>query len=387
MTEIVAINHVHLTDPRISPYLQAINQTDLQMLQKFCAFCRDTSAQQLGLMPRIGVNNLPFHNKFIDLVGASAPTYNPLFADSWSDITDARAKEIEQLILSKNKKLGVFWSGGIDSTCILTAILKNFAASSLELVTVLCTSDSVLENPVFYEKHVKSIFSIANANNTALLNSSDFIIVDGSAADTLLMSMSPSFDVCMSVRQGELLSASWRTNPDTLIDYLGKITQSKTFALWYYETNKTSIESTNVPIETYFDFMWWISFNYDYYNWAVHTWFFMLNHIGINWQEYQSRFVGWYRTDLYQLWAMKNNGEGVKHGTTLGSLKHHPKSYIYEYDSNEYYYRYKTKINSLGRIHSPPSLMPFAITDQFEILYLDKDLDQIVKLLPTHIKL
>jgi hypothetical protein len=30
---------------------------------------------------------------------------------------------------------------------------------------------------------------------------------------------------------------------------------------------------------------------------------------------------------------------------------------------------------------------PFAITDCFEILYLNKDLDQIIELLPTHIKL
>lgn len=102
MTEIIAINHVHLTDPRISPCLQTADQTDLQMLQKFCQICQDSGAQQLGLMPRTGINNLPFHNKFIDIIGASVPAYNPLFADSWSEVTDARAKEIEQLILSKN---------------------------------------------------------------------------------------------------------------------------------------------------------------------------------------------------------------------------------------------------------------------------------------------
>ena len=386
MTEIVAINHIYLSDPRVAPHLQSVNSTDLQMLELFCRMCQNSCAQQLGLMPRAGVNNLPFHNKFIGMIGATMPLYNSLFTETWSDVTDARAGEIEQLILTTGKKLVIFWSGGIDSTCILTAILKNFQLSSRELVTVACTSDSVLENPVFYEKYICPIFKIVNANDLTILTSPDYMFVDGNAADTLLMSMSPSLDVCMAIRSGELLSSSWRTSPDALIDYLAKITQSRLFALWYYETNKESIESTNIPVDTYFDFMWWISFNYDYYSWAVHSWFFMLCQLGISWDQYQSRFIGWFRTDSYQLWAMNNNGAGVKHGTTLGSIKHHPKKYIYDYDSNEYYYRYKTKINSNGRIHNNPHIrQPFALTDQFEILYLEKDLDQIVKLLPTHV--
>jgi hypothetical protein len=386
MTEIIAINHVHLDDQRLAPYLQSANQQDLRMLKLFGQLCQNNNAQQLGLMPRTGVNNLPFRNNFIDVIGAAVPPYDALFTELWSDITDARAKEIEQVMLSNNKKLGVFWSGGIDSTCIMSAVLKNFEPSSLELVTVVCTVDSILENPVFYEKYICNKFKIASPNDTELLKSQNFIFVDGNAADTLLMSMSPSLDVCMAVRHGELLSASWRTRPDALIDYLAKITQSRPFAVWYYETNKESIESTNIPVETYFDFMWWISFNYDYHSWAVHNWFFMLGRLGISWEEYQCKFIGWFRTDPYQLWAMNNNGAGVKHGTSLGSLKHHPKRYIYEFDSNEYYYQYKTKISSVGQVYDLPSQAPFAITDQFKILYLNKDLDQICNLLPTHLK-
>jgi hypothetical protein len=385
MTEIVAINQLYLGDPRIASSLESVNKTDRQMLELFCRFCQNNVVHQLGLMPRTGVNNLPFHNKFIGMIGATMPTYDPSFTETWDDVTDGRAKEIEQLILTNNKKLAVFWSGGIDSTCILTAILKNFQSASLDLVTVLCTPESVLENPLFFEKYIRPIFNIADANDRSLLTSPDFMFVDGTAADTLLMSMSPSLDVGMAIRSGGLLSASWRAKPDTLIDYLAKITQSRPFALWYYEINKESIESTDVPIDTYFDFMWWISFNYDYYMWEVHTWFFMLSQIGISWQEYRSKFIGWYRTTPYQLWAMNNNGAGIKHGNTLGSFKHHPKKYIYDYDLNEYYYRYKTKINSSGRNYASFKITPFAITNNFELLYLNKDLDRIVELLPTHI--
>jgi hypothetical protein len=187
------------------------------------------------------------------------------------------------------------------------------------------------------------------------------------------------------VRNGKLLSNSWRTSPDALIDYLSKVTGSKLFATWYYEINKQSIESTNVPIETYFDFMWWISFNYDYYTWVIHTWFYVLRQHNISWEDCQRKFVGWFRTTPYQLWAMNNNGAMVKHTDKLGSFKHHPKQYIYEYDRNEYYYRYKIKLISTGRAYKSVADKPFAITDQFEILYLEKDINQILELLPTHL--
>jgi len=82
---------------------------------------------------------------------------------------------------------------------------------------------------------------------------------------------------------------------------------------------------------------------------------------------------------------MKNTGAWVKHGHNLGSLKHYPKSYIYEYDRNEYYYKYKTKINSSGRNYNNLNQQPFAITDQFEVLSLENNLNCIIELLPGHL--
>jgi hypothetical protein len=385
MSSIIAINQKHITDPRLDTVLGSIDQIDRRML----AYFSQPMPTLLGLMNRTGENVFPFKSDILPSIDSVMPTYDPNFNLSWDEVTDRRAVEIEKLIQVENKKLVVFWSGGIDSTCIVTAILKNFNTANLSQVSIACTAESILENPVFYNKHIVPNFNIVNTNyyvDHNMTNSADTLLVEGFGADTLTMSMSPSLDVCMSVRNGQMLLRDWRTQPDDLIQYLSLVTKSTEFAKWYYEKNFNNITSVDVPIETYFDFMWWFGFNCDYYNWALHAWFFYYRHLNIPYTQFKSICVGWYRTDEYQLWAMKNNGPLVKHGIGLGSFKRHPKQYIYNYDGNEYYYRYKTKINSNGRNQNSNQQKEFAITDQFEILFLEKDLDRIIELLPTHIK-
>ena len=107
MTEIVAVSHLYLSDPRIAPGLSMANSTDLKMLEFFCQLCQQAPAHQLGLMPRAGINNLPFTNKFINMIGATMPAYDPKFTASWSEVTDQRAIEIEKMAIADNKKLAV----------------------------------------------------------------------------------------------------------------------------------------------------------------------------------------------------------------------------------------------------------------------------------------
>jgi hypothetical protein len=388
MSKILAINQNYLCDPRLDPVLNGINSLDRRMLAYFCKLSHENGSIQLGLMARAGQNILPFNNQILPVIDSVMPVYNKFFDLTWDQVTDMRAKEIEQRMIVQNKKLVIFWSGGIDSTCIVVALLKNFSADMLTRVIVACTAEGVVENPEFYQQHILPNFCVIDTNQyvtQSLVNDQDVLIVDGFAADTLNMSMTPSLDVCMSVRNSHMLAYDWRRDPDPLIEYLRQVTGSKEFATWYYERNRISVESVQIPIETYFDFMWWFGFNCEYYSWALHAWFFCYQHLNISYGDFQNKSVGWYRNDNYQLWAMKNTGAWVKHGHNLGSLKHYPKSYIYEYDRNEYYYKYKTKINSSGRNYNNLNQQPFAITDQFEVLSLENNLNRIIELLPSHL--
>ena len=76
----------------------------------------------------------------------------------------------------------------------------------------------------------------------------------------------------------------------------------------------------------------------------------------------------------------------IKHQGKFGTLKHHAKDYIFDYTKDKFYRDNKIKVISSSQ--SPNSLQgrPFAITDQFKILYLDRDLETILQLLPDHMQ-
>ena len=66
--------------------------------------------------------------------------------DSLNDLLDQRATEL----LATQRKLAVMWSGGIDSTCVLVALLKHLQHQ--DQLVVYMTDVSIAENPEFYKK-------------------------------------------------------------------------------------------------------------------------------------------------------------------------------------------------------------------------------------------
>ena len=55
------------------------------------------------------------------------PIYDPAFKKSWQEITDERAADVARMIREENKKFSILYSGGIDSTLITVALLKNLS--------------------------------------------------------------------------------------------------------------------------------------------------------------------------------------------------------------------------------------------------------------------
>src|SRR6266487_1681100 len=67
---------------------------------------------------------------------------------TYEQLCDERAREV----LGYNGPLHVFWSGGIDSTCLLVSLLK---ARGGDRITVLMNRDSIAEYPYFYHTHIR----------------------------------------------------------------------------------------------------------------------------------------------------------------------------------------------------------------------------------------
>jgi len=385
--KILALNQKYLTSKEISDCFPEHLRSDIEMLSFFSNLDGVQSISHLGLMPRASINNLPFDDSLIDVIGARMPEYKPWFSESWADVTDQRALEIEKKVLAENKQLIIQWSGGIDSTVMVVAVLKNFAKSSLEHVSIACNWGSVIENPLFFYRHIKDRLSTVDINDITqkIGISGDYICVGGSAADMLHTSMAPGLDQYMAISDSDKFNWSWKKNPDYLIGYVEKVTKNDRFGRWYYEKTRESIEHCELPVENYFDFMWWSGFNYNWHAQLMLEWFHHHRNTGLDWNEHKERYHTWFQTTKYQQWAMSQCGKNTRFGKGIISMKAIPKSYIFDYTKDSWYCKYKTKMNSAGRQGQIFSEKPFALTDTFEVLYLEKDLERIRQLLPGFI--
>ena len=379
---ILLLNQSQLTDPKVKDILSAVNSKDLEFLNYFQMFYNKHNLSGMtGLVPRCGVNNLPFKNHSIDQLNCKMPVYRADFNLSWQEISDRRACEIEQQISIKNKSLVVFWSGGIDSTNIVVAILKNFKKINLGQVLIALNWASVVENPNFYQNHIIKNFTCVDVDiiTKKIVNHDQYLAVGGTCGDMLHQGCIPNIEQTMSVSDSHLFSRSWQQDPDKLINYFSLLTKNKKFATLYYEKISENILSVDIPIKTYFDFIWWAGFNYEWHSQFILQWLHWSRLMGLSWQAHQEKFCGWYTTEDYQLWAMTSNISGIKFGAGAADLKQTPKNYIYEYTQDQWYKNYKTKLMSRSRrVPTDPLGTVFAITDTFDSVYIDDcNLDQI----------
>lgn len=271
------------------------------------------------------------------------PAFNGAFNMNYTDISDVRAKEIEDYQNRTNLPIYVYWSGGIDSTLVVSAIVKNF--KNLSQVTVILNNASYLENPMFFK-------NIILKNNIKFMNTIDVpndlwmtaIVINGDPADQININ---SHIVTLDRMFPGSTRKNVYTDSDHLIKYLNSYTTPES-AQWLYDIVSTSMKQAPVPINTYEDFFWWLNFNFFWQGQVLKGY---LNNTKLATQEsfnlYGRNFICWFNTELYQQWSLHNNSNGVKFSNGVISYKSTSKQYILDVDKNDYYYYYKTKTGSI----------------------------------------
>lgn len=113
----------------------------------------------------------------------SVPTsYLPL-----DQVFEHRIRELEQQV----DKINIFWSGGIDSTSIVTAVLKH---GDLKKYRIIHTPGSIVENTSFYLLLLTTgleLINFSDGNDTT--KHLDGIFVTGAGGDGLMASLDESF--------------------------------------------------------------------------------------------------------------------------------------------------------------------------------------------------
>lgn len=86
----------------------------------------------------------------------------------YSDIVNKRACDILENSNDNNIELRVTWSGGIDSTLVLSSLLNNLDKYPNADLSVCLSHRSIKEYPKFYNDHIKDSLKVYNSNDFGL---------------------------------------------------------------------------------------------------------------------------------------------------------------------------------------------------------------------------
>lgn len=118
------------------------------------------------------------------------PEYDPSFSMSTSDVFKSRW----EFLLSKFSQVHLLWSGGIDSSLMLTEAVKHLDDARLSRITVTYNQRSLDENQIFFDQYLKKLpfkfkeFAIYNESSMVYDFTPDEVYISGEYGDQMYTS-------------------------------------------------------------------------------------------------------------------------------------------------------------------------------------------------------
>lgn len=324
---------------------------------------------------RSGLNFMPFHTEIVDWEHFRMPNFDHGFDLDFGQVTDKICQDLKYSHF--DRPWIIQWSGGIDSTVIVAAVLKNLSKSDRNNVTISCNHASVLEYPKFYVDCIQPHFRVIDSAMICSADPTDqYYLINGEPGDQI-------FGHRYSRFLRDLGAMNWRQQPDALIKFLTEFSTPE-FARWLYEGMRHNLESVDLPVTTYRDWAWWLSFNMTWVGVILRQHIYYENPMSM--AQYLDSVIHWYKYPAYQQWSMHNNHVRFKGGAVPGDDKIAAKQYINGIYTDSYYLNYKTKIDSAGRLQPRQKLDWVAMLDDKSVLKMPRDLAQLRELIPLHCK-
>lgn len=288
--------------------------------------------------------NAPIDTSFVTRL----PQFTTL---SLSEIYDRRALEIFDVAVKTNKNIVVQWSGGVDSTSMLTAFLKNLSRADQDIITVALSTNSLVENPLFYQKYISKKLKIVNWLDVDVSDEflNENILLHGDPANCLYGPSGMMYsDLSMTGRHLE----PWKHHKDSIIQSIDKqvpdYPDTVNIGEWYVDKVSSVLEELSIDrINTVCDWWWWHYFNFKWYGSIVRplAWCRKNYTAPISKSNYEffsrntfyaaQEFQDWSYTNLHRLIA-KNPSDAYKPEV---------KKYILDFDG-DYTYHNKKKFQA-----------------------------------------
>ena len=310
------------------------------------------------LRSRVGNFDIPWHPKsaFFPI-----PDLEQSFDKKLSDIFDQRAVEIYNRAKSSNKRIVIMWSGGIDSTSMLCAFIKNLPLTDVKSIIICATTESIAENPYFYETQIRGQFEMLHWRD---LDFSDeflegHILLHGDPGDCIF---GPSTTKYRSLWNKDQYLKPWK-NSRTILYQLYHDPQNLDFAGWYVDKVSENLlelqeQGKYTNIKTISDWHWW-----HYYNlkWQGSMTRVLANNkknkkAKISQKNLQEFFdLTFFAGTDFQIWSYQNLSTLCTN--EMRDHKLQSKNYIFEIDKNKNYHLTKRKESSEVNVWNYPLIV------------------------------
>lgn len=310
-------------------------------MKAFASFSRLISPATT-IIDRSGTITTPFRTT----VYAPIPPLRPS-TKSYEDIAHDRVKEIFMRADALNTPLYVMWSGGIDSTMILALLLKQATVAQKKNIIVLMTEESIFENPLFYAEYIQRQLKIESATLFPYILGTKNVMVWGGNNEQLF---GPRILRAFIAKYGgDTLHKAF--NKDILCDFYSVIKQNdeKGFEV-SWGVLEGLIAASPVPIETFFDFFWWMSFSLKWQGSLLRplTYASSKTAHGVTPEYMKTYFFQFYNTVDFQQWSLNNHDKKIR--DSWASYKWPCKEIIYEYTKDARYRDTKLSRDSLQEL-------------------------------------
>jgi len=339
-------------------------------------------------------------------------TPDSTFIMNFSDVSDLCVEQYRKRINEQNHKFAIMYSGGIDSTVIVTAFLKNLTVEELKNVAICTSMPAIVENPIYWEKYINGKLKVIDSflcKYHDLINDGYYPIT-GDDGDCIFgtvfgLNLNHTWELIATKNNFSAESIAYlrtimpRFNDptvhytefkDLLIAYMaipanqpfpivGQAVPNPKFGQLMYDKYHLNASTSPTPINSLHDFFWWLIFNVKMLNCGVRGALFFNDLIEPN--RAIHTIENWYNDPLYQQWSLNNNGNGEKIGHSAASYKKAARDYIYEFDGNRWYRHFKLKLESMALVTQRqevnldlPNGRPtarFGITKDYTMLSID----------------
>ena len=248
---------------------------------------------------------------------------------------------------SLGKPIELFWSGGIDSSGALIALLET--KSKNDVFNIRYTQDSIDEFPLMWEKMVKDKndpLSHKEMLDDSLFENHDIIKVTGECGDQCFGSDALHKNLHRHDDDWETIF-SWSKDEifhNQPVELRNNISEEEFIQrkVAISEILFDNVDDAAIEVKTIFDLYWWMNFCF-------------------KWQDVDSRMIftfsstaewkstiSFFNTENFQKWSIVNHD--IKHGGTWETYKQPAKEYINKYIKDETYRKNKTKEPSLNKV-------------------------------------